>query len=360
VERTWLCPSELDRHRIFQSSAGVRRARGIGAAAIGLALVASGPLIGWWLLVPFAAAALNLATIDARLRRSARPERVVARSLLFTFSQIVWVVAGTGGPASPFLPLLVIPAAQTAVRFRAAVVVAALGITAAVLAGMCFLVDAQATLDQPAAPIAVIALLVNVVAIVSSLQAAEIRHRDDASVDPLTGLLNRTGLEARFRELSDQAAFGGGDLCVLLVDVDEFKRINDTEGHDRGDAVLRALADELRVELRAFELVYRLGGEEFLVVLRDVELSAGAAIAERLRRRVEAAPLAGCAVTISIGVSGAHGEGVDWERLYRQADEALYAAKAGGRNVVRVAGPVHEAVFRDVLEGGDPRPAFAY
>jgi diguanylate cyclase (GGDEF)-like protein len=359
VERSWLSPTELDRHRIFQSSPGVRRARGIGAAAIGLALVASGPLVGWWLLLPFAAAALNLATIDARIRRSARPERVVARSLLFTLGQIVWVVAGTGGPASPFLPLLVIPAAQTAVRFRATVVIVALGITAVVLAGVCFVVDADATLDHPAAPIAVIALLVNVVAIVSSLQAAEMRHRDDAALDPLTGLLNRTGLEVRFRELSEQAAFGGGNLCVVLVDVDDFKRINDTEGHNRGDAVLRALARQLRAELRAFELVYRLGGEEFLVILGDVEISAGAAIAERLRRRVAAAPLAGCAVTISIGVSAAHGGGVDWERLYREADDALYAAKAAGRNAVRVAGPVHDAIFRAVLEGADPRPALA-
>jgi hypothetical protein len=91
--------------------------------------------------------------------------------LLSTLGQLVWVVAGTGGPASPFLPLLVIPAAQTAVRFRAAVIIAALGITAVVLAGVCFAIAAAATLDHPAAPIAVIALLVNVVAIVSSLQA---------------------------------------------------------------------------------------------------------------------------------------------------------------------------------------------
>ncbi len=106
-----------------------------------------------------------------------------------------------------------------------------------------------------------------VVSIVWALQAAELHHRSEAILDPLTGLLNRHALAPRFVEISMQARLTRQPVCLLLCDVDNFKAINDQHGHDCGDAVLRDVAYALRKHLRSFELVYRLGGEEFLVVL---------------------------------------------------------------------------------------------
>jgi diguanylate cyclase (GGDEF)-like protein len=108
-------------------------------------------------------------------------------------------------------------------------------------------------------------------------------------LDPLTGLLNRASLDSREVEIEQQARLTGGSVSLVLVDVDGFKRINDTYGHERGDAVLRDTAYEIRKSLRSFELVYRIGGEEFLVMLPGVDLTDAVQIAERLRGSVAAA-----------------------------------------------------------------------
>jgi diguanylate cyclase (GGDEF)-like protein len=123
----------------------------------------------------------------------------------------------------------------------------------------------------------------------------------------------------------------------VLCDVDSFKSINDEYGHDRGDAVLRDVAYELRKRLRSFELVYRLGGEEFLVVLPGLNRSEGMEIAERLREAVEQAHPTGIHLTISLGLSMGAGDQVTYDRLFKAADQALYEAKRAGRNCVMAA-----------------------
>jgi diguanylate cyclase (GGDEF)-like protein len=126
-------------------------------------------------------------------------------------------------------------------------------------------------------------------------------------------------------------------VSLVLCDVDGFKEINDEHGHDRGDAVLRDIAYELRKRLRSFELVYRLGGEEFLIVLPGIGLEGGVVTAERLREAVEQARPKDIHVTISLGVSSASGAAVDYDELFRAADSALYEAKRAGRNQVVAA-----------------------
>jgi diguanylate cyclase (GGDEF)-like protein len=190
--------------------------------------------------------------------------------------------------------------------------------------------------------IADLALLAGVVSIVWALQAAELHHRDEAILDPLTGLLNRHALVPRFLEISYQARLTGQPVCLVLCDVDAFKQVNDEHGHDRGDAVLRDIAYELRKRLRSFELVYRLGGEEFLIVLPGIGLQAGQEVAERLREAVEQARPTDIPITISLGVSAARGAQVDYDTLFKAADEALYEAKRTGRNrVVAAPEPTH-------------------
>ena len=246
-------------------------------------------------------------------------------------------VAISGGPHSPALPWMVLPSAMAAARFRPQVVIVALLITIMLILAVTVGVDPAAAVHNPVPVIATLALLASVVSIVWALQAAELHHRDEAILDPLTGLLNRHALEPRFVELSHQARLTRQPVCMVLCDVDSFKSINDEYGHDRGDAVLRDVAYELRKRLRSFELVYRLGGEEFLIVLPGLNRSEGMEIAERLREAVEQAHPTGIHLTISLGLSMGTGEQVAYDSLFKAADQALYEAKRAGRNCVMAA-----------------------
>ncbi len=128
-------------------------------------------------------------------------------------------------------------------------------------------------------------------------------------------------------------------MSVILYDVDRFKRVNDDHGHDRGDAVLRDVAEVLRSDLRAFDLVYRIGGEEFAVVLPGVDRDAALEVAERQRKAVAAASPGGLEVTVSAGVCVRRGTEIAWEALYQGADAALLQAKRTGRDRVVVDEP---------------------
>jgi diguanylate cyclase (GGDEF)-like protein len=233
---------------------------------------------------------------------------------------------------------MVLPACIAAARFRPQVVIAALALTVAAILAATIVAHPAATVADPVEVIATLALLAGVVSIVWALQAAELHHRDEAILDPLTGLLNRHALLPRFVELSHQARVAEHPVCMLLCDVDGFKAINDRYGHDRGDAVLRDVAYELRKRLRSFELIYRLGGEEFLIILPGVAETVGLQIAERLRSCIEQSKPTGIDITISLGLSAGCGAEVQYESLFKAADEALYAAKRAGRNRVACSG----------------------
>jgi diguanylate cyclase (GGDEF)-like protein len=173
----------------------------------------------------------------------------------------------------------------------------------------------------------------------------ELRQRNlelvEASrTDSLTGLLNRRYLEEQLPLLSSSAARHGQPLAALMIDIDHFKPVNDTHGHAGGDAVLRAVAQRLRVRLRMEDMLGRWGGEEFLVLAAQTDLEGAAALAESLRLRVatSAVQLGTVAVPITVSVGCASVEDRDYESLIRRADEALYAAKSAGRNCVRVSG----------------------
>jgi two-component system cell cycle response regulator len=161
-----------------------------------------------------------------------------------------------------------------------------------------------------------------------------------AVTDPLTGLHNRRFMTAQLGALVKRATQGGDPVAALMVDIDHFKRINDTFGHDIGDEVLREFAVRLATNVRAIDLACRFGGEEFVVVMPDTKLEDAHRIAERLRRHIAGSPfhLAGLdeplTVTISVGVAATQGESDAPDALLKRADEAVYEAKAGGRNQV--------------------------
>lgn len=181
---------------------------------------------------------------------------------------------------------------------------------------------------------------------------SEIEQRADAVLDSLTGLLNRKALASRFAELAEQARLTGGSVCVIACDLDHFKAVNDELGHEHGDAVLKTAAYVMRKSLRSFELAYRLGGEEFLVVLPGSTLEHGLEVAERIRAALESERPSGRLVTGSLGVAAAAGADVSLERLSRLADAALYQAKRSGRNVVVAADPATvETPHHSILPG---------
>jgi diguanylate cyclase (GGDEF)-like protein len=330
----WLCPTELDRQRAIDTSPRVRRARLLAWGFIGAGALVVAPILNWWLLALCVLSVLNLVTLDSLMGRSQRPERVAAASMAFTALILATAVAITGGPDSPVLPLLVLPVAIMPARFRGRVVLVGAAIGTLTIVGVGLAVDAQGLIDEPALTIVTLSLLGSVVAIASAIQGAEIQHRSESVIDPLTGLLNRKALLPRFAELEHQAHLSGAPLCMIEADLDHFKRVNDTHGHERGDAVLRDAAYEMRKSLRSFELVYRLGGEEFLIVLPRATLAEGVQVAERLRERVESARPGGLDTTVSLGVTAERGDAVDYEAMFAAADEALYAAKRDGRNRV--------------------------
>ncbi|HEY5044268.1 MAG TPA: diguanylate cyclase [Solirubrobacteraceae bacterium] len=331
---SWLCPTELDRIRVVDATDRVQTIRRVGAGAVGIALLATGPWIGWWTLGVFALCALNFANVERRIRTSPHPERISAYAIVITLLLIGCGVALSGGPHSPALPWMVLPAGMVAARFRPQVVIAALVLTVALILLATLGTDPSGTIHNPVDVIATLALLAGVVSIVWALQAAELHHRDEAILDPLTGLLNRHALVPRFLEISQQARLTNQPVSLVLCDVDGFKAVNDQHGHDRGDAVLRDIAYELRKRLRSFELAYRLGGEEFLIVLPGIGLRGGQEVAERLREAIAQTRPTGIPITVSLGVSAAHGAQVDYDTLFRAADQALYQAKRAGRNRV--------------------------
>jgi diguanylate cyclase (GGDEF)-like protein len=336
---SWLCPTELDRSRVVDASARVRKIRMVGSSAVGAALLVAAPWVGWWPLILFALSLLNFLNVERRIDSSAHPERVSAWAIVITMLLIGFGIAFSGGPRSPVLPWMTLPVAMVAARFRLQVVLAALGLTVAIVLAATFASHPQWTIEDPATLVATLALLIGIVSIVWALQAAELHHRVEAIIDPLTGLFNRNALIPRFAELSYQARLNRQPVCLLLCDIDNFKAVNDEHGHDRGDAVLCDTAYELRKRLHSFELVYRLGGEEFLVVLPGVDGAGGLEVAERLRGALEQAVPAGVSITVSIGVSAGVGELMEYEALFKAADAALYEAKRAGRNRVARVGP---------------------
>lgn len=164
-----------------------------------------------------------------------------------------------------------------------------------------------------------------------------------AVMDQLTGLHNRRYLDTRLSALFNESVLRARALALLVLDVDRFKAVNDSFGHDAGDEVLREFADRVRACTRGIDLVARMGGEEVVVVLPDTTLEAAQAVAERIRQRVEAEPFAihrntrTISVTVSIGVASRRAGDVSPAEMAKRADDALYRAKESGRNCVIVA-----------------------
>ena len=211
--------------------------------------------------------------------------------------------------------------------------------------GKVFFVDVTYGLDAGVAAahaqdvMAAAALVLCTVILSGALVESDRAHRCRSTLDPLTGLFNRNALEQRLGELDGQPTSEAEGLshALLLCDLDHFKRVNDQLGHAAGDAVLQDVAYTMRATLRAGDSIYRVGGEEILVVLPGAAEAGAVEIAERLRHAVRDRHPVGVPVTLSIGVAVSGPGPVDTDELVSRADAALYSAKAEGRDRVVVS-----------------------
>ncbi|TMG73300.1 MAG: sensor domain-containing diguanylate cyclase, partial [Betaproteobacteria bacterium] len=161
--------------------------------------------------------------------------------------------------------------------------------------------------------------------------------------DPLTGLYNRRQLEESLHREILRARRGGASVGIMAIDVDHFKQVNDTLGHEAGDCVLRKIADELASCVREEDVACRAGGEEFVIILPGTGKPALRSRAETVRRKIEQARIrAGDGtlnLTVSIGLASFPSYGDIGQSVLRAADVALYKAKAAGRNRVAMCTP---------------------
>jgi diguanylate cyclase (GGDEF)-like protein len=335
---TWLCPSEFDRARLLDMEERLQWARAVMFGSLGVGFAIAVPWLGWWPVALVAVQVTVYAVLRPIIAASNRPEYPIALAVVLAQVLIAVGVALTGAAHSPVLIVFLLGIVGLPARFGTTRVVAAgLLLTELLMFAATAGVDPSGFAAHPAQVIVTATASFGLVAFAHALMQAESQKRSESVIDSLTGLPNRRGLEPRFEDLRAHALQTGAPLALLLCDLDLFKSINDEHGHQRGDSVLVEAAEAIRRSLRPTEAVYRVGGEEFLVLLPGCDLDRAMPVAERVREAIESAEPGGLQVTASVGLGAAAGDEIDFDNLFRAADAALYDAKRAGRN--RVARP---------------------
>jgi len=327
------------RERLLDMERRVRRYRAACFAILALALASAGPEVGWLWLLPLAAGFAGFAVADRFMQASERPWLWIAAAWGALPLLLGGAVLATGGPTSPVLMWFALPAVTLGARFDPwGMVVGTVYLVTVFLLGT-VAVDPAGAAEHSQTLVATVALVLSTVILSGALVESDRAHRRRSTLDPLTGLLNRNALAQRLGELDGVPCDDtkGQSHALLLCDLDHFKRVNDRLGHAAGDAVLQDVAYTMRAVLRAGDSIYRIGGEEILVVLPGASEKDAVGVAERLRQAVRKRRPAGVGVTISIGAAVTKPSVVNTDDLVARADAALYAAKAGGRDAVFVA-----------------------
>jgi diguanylate cyclase (GGDEF)-like protein len=335
---SWLCPTPQARERFLDMQVRLRLARMVTivvGALIAVALAFS-TRAGWAVLAAMIVMIAIVVLGGWRLERRRRPELWVFASTIVNIQVLLAVGAVmTGGPRTFLVCMLAVPVVMVGARFSSHGLVVGAPVSALLIVATTVGVDPGYVAAHPESLVVPLALVLCITVYMSPLVASDVRHRADSTLDQLTGLLNRRGLEPRFAEVAEQAALTGQPVSIVVADIDHFKSINDEHGHAVGDDVLRDVAHAMRRVLRTFELLYRVGGEEFMLLLPGADAVAAARVAEKLRVAVEVLRPAGVPVACSFGVATAYDEEVVFATLASAADAALYDAKRKGRNRVQ-------------------------
>ncbi len=330
---------EARRERLLDMETRVRRYRTACFAILALSIALGGSSeIGWWWVVPMAIGLAGFAVADRFMRTSSHPAAWVAGAWAAIPVLLAAAVLVTGEATSPVLIWFALPAVTLGFRFEPRGMVLGTAFILVMFVLCAVVPNPAAALQHRESLVAAAALIVSVVILSGALVESDRAHRRRSTLDPLTGLFNRNALEQRLGELNGQPCNPAEGLshALLLCDLDHFKRVNDQLGHAAGDAVLQDIAYTMRATLQAGDSIYRVGGEEILVVLPGAGREDALEISERLRRAVRERRPVGVQVTVSIGVAVSEPDLVDTEDLIARADAALYAAKAGGRDTVFV------------------------
>jgi diguanylate cyclase (GGDEF)-like protein len=327
------------RERLLDMEIRLRPYRFVCFAILAVGLAAFSSELGWWWTIPLTVGLAGFAVADSFMRNSSRPTLWVAAAWGILPLLLADAVITTGGPESPALMWFALPAVTLGARFEPRGIVLGTTYILALLGISTYGLDASTAAAHAQEVIAAAALVLCTVILSGALIESERSHRRRSTLDPLTGLLNRNALEQCLSELDGEPCDEEEGLshALLLCDLDHFKRVNDQLGHAAGDAVLQDIAYTMRATLRAGDSIYRVGGEEILVVLPGALEADAVEIAERLREAVRDRRPVGVPVTLSIGVAVSGTGAVDTDELVGSADAALYLAKAGGRDRVVVS-----------------------
>jgi diguanylate cyclase (GGDEF)-like protein len=333
---SWLIRNDSDRERMLDMDRRLQPVRFRTFAVLAVALFASGPWVGWWTVGPLVVAAGVFWLADTRIEGTARPEHWMFAAWAGAEVIIALSVALTGHSAVSMLAMLAIPIVTLSARFSSRGILIGVATTLGLMIAVAFGTNAHAVIENPPLLIAPLAVVVAVAMLSTALMHSDVEHRSKAVIDQLTGLLNRNALQVRANELEQQSVITGEPVGVILGDLDDFKQVNDSVGHATGDAVLKDVAYLLRKRLRAFDLAYRLGGDEFLVLVPGANLESVATLADELREAIASAAIGERVhMTMSFGVSASQrGEVFDYPAVFRLADEALYEAKRAGHDRV--------------------------
>ena len=317
--------------RLRELDATLRSTNVALAAVVSLSSLAFVDRFGWAFV---ASASTALLVWVARWILPERVLGVVGWSCLLIVSCAVAVVGGaltTGGMSSPLLFFAGLVAVVAHTLFPHRTIFAAIGVA---IVTVVFVVELTSGSDIDALDVvATFTVTAFLPLVVDRLVRIEEVQRRSAVVDQLTGCLNRRALATRSAELERQSQHAAGSLSIVVFDLDDFKRVNDAHGHAVGDQVLAQVASIVRRGLRHYELFYRIGGEEFALVLPGADEAHATSMAERLRSAIEAESRPGLRTTASFGVATQHSP-FDVSAALRQADRRMYAAKRAGRNMV--------------------------
>jgi diguanylate cyclase (GGDEF)-like protein len=339
--RSWLIRNGSDRERMLDMDRRLQPVRLRTFAVLAGGLLASGPWVGWWTIAPLLVAVAMFRVADTRIEGTARPEYWMFAAWAGAEAIIAVSLALTGSSAVSMLAMLSIPIVTLSARFSLRGILIGVAIALGLMIAVALGTNADSVAQNPPLLIAPMAVVVSVAMLSTALMHSDVEHRSKAVIDQLTGLLNRSALEARAHELEQQSTITGEPVALIVADLDNFKRVNDLHGHASGDAVLKEVAYLVRKRLRAFDLAYRLGGDELLVLVPGAELKVAEAVGESLHKAVSSEALGGgVQVTISCGVSASRrGETFDFDTVFRSADAALYEAKRCGGDRVRSDAP---------------------
>jgi diguanylate cyclase (GGDEF)-like protein len=330
---------KVDRERMIDMDARLRPTRRKTLAVLGAGLIACAPWAGWWTIAPIAAAALAYWLSERLITRFEHPGFLFFTTWVAVEGIIASSVALTGDLRYVTVYLLAVPVMTLNARFAVRGIIVGTVIAALLMATVLLAADPGAIGREPPLLVTPLMLVVACAMLSTPLMRSDIEHRGECVIDDLTGLLNRKAFVNRADEVVQQSEVTGDPVGLIVGDVDHFKQVNDEAGHAAGDLALVGIADRLRHQLRAFDAVFRVGGEEFVILLPGSDIGEATAIAEALRAAVNDTPLEdGWPISMSFGVSASRkGEPFDYRAALADADAAMYSAKRQGRNRVCIA-----------------------